>query len=248
MQIFKLYTSKLNPKCDSLWQKARSITLHYNEPIWFEPRVVGHDTLERFMKLSICKNIKLDGTYTNHSIRATVISMLDRAGFKGRHIIQLSSHKSESTIKEYSTKCPDNKQKEMFQSPCDAMNPSPKRACTEKPAQTQSKPPELEDVKNNLPNFNLEPLDEFNTIDDKILSELLSDFRQEEENCDPNMALAPAANVTINQPIQPIVPPAQPLFPVINAQLNTLNATRFPNLPQMYFPNSHVTINYNFKS
>ena len=68
------------------------------------------------MKLSICKSLSLDGDYTNHSIHATVISTLDNAGFEGRHIIQLSSHKSEATIKEYSAKCLDNKRKEMFQS------------------------------------------------------------------------------------------------------------------------------------
>ena len=53
--------------------------------------------------------------YTNHSIRSTCISTLDDAGFDARHIIKLSSHKNESSIKEYAQECPERKRKEMFQ-------------------------------------------------------------------------------------------------------------------------------------
>ena len=104
------------------------------------------------MKLSICKTLKLEGEYTNHSIRATAITTLDNAGFEGRHIIQLSSHKSESTIKQYSTKCPDNKRKEMFQSLSDAMKPQPKHQKV-KATSTMSKPPamkHMEKISQNL--------------------------------------------------------------------------------------------------
>ena len=68
------------------------------------------------------KGLTLEGDYTNHSIRATVISTLDEAGFEGRHIIQLSPHKSEATIKDNSRKCPESKRKEMFQSLSDRWN------------------------------------------------------------------------------------------------------------------------------
>ena len=49
--------------------------------------VVGRDMCDRFMKLSLTKSLKLDGDYTNHSIRATVITMLDKEGFEACHII-----------------------------------------------------------------------------------------------------------------------------------------------------------------
>ena len=52
--------------------------------------------------------------YTNHSICATVITMLDNNGVEARHIIKLSSHKYEATIKEYACECPNNKSKEMY--------------------------------------------------------------------------------------------------------------------------------------
>ena len=55
--------------------------------------------------------------YTNHSIRSTVITNLDRAGFKARHIIAVTGHKSETTIKQYTRKCPEGKKREM----CEAL-------------------------------------------------------------------------------------------------------------------------------
>ena len=79
------------------------------------------------MKLSLSKSVCLDGSYTNHSIRSMVITTLDTAGFEGRHIIQLSSHKNESTIKEYLMHCPENKRKEMYESLGNALLPKAKK-------------------------------------------------------------------------------------------------------------------------
>ena len=123
--IFKLYMSKFPKNIDDLWLKPRSGLINYVDEEWYEPRKVGRDTMERFMKLSICKNVHLDGDYTNHSICVTVIETLDNAGFEARHIIKLTSHKSESTVKEYARKCPENKRKAMFQSLSNAMESKP---------------------------------------------------------------------------------------------------------------------------
>ena len=127
VKTWKLYTSKLSPKLNSLWQRPKQGYIHYVDEEWYDPRPVGKDMLERFMKLSLAKSVQLDGEYTNHSIRATVINTLDTAGFEARHIIKLTSHKNESTVKEYATKCPENKRKEMFQSLSDAMLPKSKK-------------------------------------------------------------------------------------------------------------------------
>ena len=203
------------------------------------------------MKLGVAKSVNLIGDYMNHSIQATVISTLDSAGFEGRHIIQLSSHKSESTIKEYSTKCPENKRKEMFESLSDAMNPPMKKA-KKIPSATVSKGININDVKEDLPNFQLEELSEFDMIDDTVLADLMLDFPEEqnknanqEENVDPNIR----PQVTRQIIARPNVPNQlqQNNFHEINTQYNTFNQPRFPQIPQMYFPSSNVMINYNFK-
>ena len=120
--IFKLYMSKLHKDIPFLWQRLRQGRIHYTDPTWFKPRCVGEDLLNRFMKF-LQMNIKLDRTYTNHSIRATVITMLDSKGFEVHHIMALSSHKNESTTKEYSVKCPESKRKAMFQTLTNVMQP-----------------------------------------------------------------------------------------------------------------------------
>ena len=48
--------------------------------------------------------------YTNHSIRATTITILDRNGYEAKHIMSVSGHRSESSLKSYTktgdlTKC-----------------------------------------------------------------------------------------------------------------------------------------------
>ena len=191
------------------------------------------------MKLSICKNIKLDGDYTNHSIRATVIETLDNAGFEARHIIKLTSHKSELTVKEYARKCPENKRKAMFQSLSKAMDTTPKRQRSI-PSEAPSKPPEINNIVNDLPNFELNALEDLDTIDDKILQEIMIEFeansnKQNSENKNPNVVapLVPTCNTQVNQQ-------------QIDTQINTINQMPLQRMPAMYFPNSNVTINYNF--
>ena len=110
--IFKLYKSKLNPDCDSLWQKtSTSQRLHYTDEVWYEARVVRCDMLECYMKINLPRNVRMDGEYTNHSIHATVIQRLDNAGFEAHHIMSVSGHKNESSIKEYATNCPEIKKR-----------------------------------------------------------------------------------------------------------------------------------------
>ena len=50
--------------------------------------------------------------YTNQSIRHTCMEVLDEE-FEARHIMAVSGHKSESTIKNYAKKCPEKKKWEM---------------------------------------------------------------------------------------------------------------------------------------
>ena len=177
-----------------------------------------------------------------------MITTLDNAGFEGRHIIQLSSHQSESTIKEYSRKCPENKRKQMFDSLSDAMKLQekiPKKNTT----WTTSKAPSVNEVKSNLPNFNLEAIKDFETIDDNILADLMLEVPMEnenqEENQDPNKTTPTPQQgnpilIELKNQLQ-----MQNYIQEINTQFNNFQI-RMPQMAQMFFPNSNVTINYNY--
>ena len=56
--------------------------------------VVGERTLGEEMKC-ISKEAELSKIYTNHSIRATVVTILDKCGYEARHIMAVSGHKSQ---------------------------------------------------------------------------------------------------------------------------------------------------------
>ena len=253
IQVWKLYTTKLNKNIDSLWQKPRQGKVFYDDKEWFEGRVVGKDPLIRFMKF-LSQDLKLNTEYTNHSIRSTVITTLDNAGFEARHIMQLSSHKNEATIKEYSVKCPENKRREMSDSLSDAILPKKKKI---EPTCTVSLNPDqdVKDVILNLPSFDIVPVDDYDTIDDKILSELVyqaeKDYQDSKTlNQNNNNNCDKTENETAQVAANSLALPVQPQVPEFIQQSNTQNTkitnNKFPILPQMYFPNSNVTINYNF--
>ena len=69
--------------------------------IWYDNMVVGENTLGKKMKV-ISHQAELSTIYTNHSTRATTITILDRSGFEAGHIMSVSGHRNESSIKTYS--------------------------------------------------------------------------------------------------------------------------------------------------
>ena len=91
----------------------------------------------------------------------------------------------------------------------------------------------------NLPEFELKELDNFQTIDDTLLAQILDKHEKENNtktlNSNSNNNLM-EAGVMVHPPMQK------------NSQINTqvINQNMPPNFPTMYFPNSNVTINYNF--
>ncbi|XP_071122342.1 uncharacterized protein KIAA1958-like [Mytilus edulis] len=105
---FVRYLEKRNPNCSALLQRPKD-EFDENGNSWFQNKPLGKNTLGDMMT-SISKAASLSKVYSNHCIRATCITLLNEAGFEGRHIITISGHRSEESIKSY---CRDttNKQK-----------------------------------------------------------------------------------------------------------------------------------------
>ena len=81
-----------------------------NPDIWYDNMSVGTHTLGNKMKL-LSKDLEfcLSREYTNHCLRATSITLLDC--FEARHVMTVSGHKSESSIRSYTRTCDDQKRK-----------------------------------------------------------------------------------------------------------------------------------------
>ena len=111
VRSFKKYLTKLHPKLDALWQRPREF-YDDDDSVWYYNSPAGKHTLSQMMA-SISKKSKLSKLYTNHSIRATTITSLDHAGFEARHIMRTSGHKSEASIRSYSSRLSESKKREI---------------------------------------------------------------------------------------------------------------------------------------
>ena len=85
---FAKYLSKLQPENDVLWQRPLNDFIE-DEP-WYSRQPHGHNTLNGLMKI-ISISANLHQIYTNHSIRATTITLLDPAGIEARHTVHVWS-------------------------------------------------------------------------------------------------------------------------------------------------------------
>ena len=96
---FEKYLTHLNPLNEFLFQRPKRCSPS-DGIIWHDNMVVGENTLGKKMKV-LSKEAKLSVKYTNHSIRATTITILDRNGYEARHIMSVSGHRSASILKSY---------------------------------------------------------------------------------------------------------------------------------------------------
>ena len=116
VKSFELYLSKLNPSLSCLWQRPKvRESFSESDEVWYCNAPLGKNTLATLMS-SISKEIQLSYQYTNHCIRATGVSLLDECNFEARHIMRVSGHKSESSIRSYSRRLSEVKQKEISHS------------------------------------------------------------------------------------------------------------------------------------
>lgn len=97
MRTFCRYKSKLNKNSAFLFQRPKSNTVG---DCWYDSVPVGHNTLGNMMT-TISKDCQLSKIYTNHSLRATTVHLLDVARFPDRHIMSVTGHKAESSLKTY---------------------------------------------------------------------------------------------------------------------------------------------------
>ena len=91
----------LNLRNEYLFQRPKK-GVDESDKVWYDKMLVGQRTLaEKMKKLSI--EAKLSCVYMNHSITATMITKLDESGYEAQHIMAVSGHRNESSIRSYSS-------------------------------------------------------------------------------------------------------------------------------------------------
>ena len=97
-----LYLDKVNPSCPALFQyPARNWQI--TNPVWFENRPLGVNKLGKMMA-DISREADLSMVYTNHSVRATAITVWSNAGIPNRHIMAISGHRNEQSLVHYNVR------------------------------------------------------------------------------------------------------------------------------------------------
>ena len=71
-----------------------------SDQVWYENRPLGVNKLSTTMK-EISKEANLSRIYTNHSLRATAITLWANAGLSDREIMAISGHRSEASLRSY---------------------------------------------------------------------------------------------------------------------------------------------------
>ena len=101
VEAFQFYISKLHPECSALFQKPKYKKWGMSEDsVWFDNVPLGINKINVIMK-TISESAHLSKTYTNHSVRATAITVMYRGGVDTKQICKISKHKAEETLKHY---------------------------------------------------------------------------------------------------------------------------------------------------
>ena len=90
---------KLFPTCPALFQYPVMKSWKPTNTIWFESQPLGVK-LGRMMA-DISEAAGLSRIYTNHSVRATAITLWSNAGISNCHIMAISGHQNEQSLVHY---------------------------------------------------------------------------------------------------------------------------------------------------
>ena len=101
-KAMKIYLAKLNPKSDAFFQYPKK-HWKYDDEVWYNAKPIGVNKLDGMMK-DINRAAELSKAYTNHSVRATAITLWSNAGVQNRHIMAISGHRSEQSLAHLNTR------------------------------------------------------------------------------------------------------------------------------------------------
>ena len=96
--IIRKLVALSNPKVDRIFQPAG--TRKRAEDPYFVAAPLGKDTLAKFMT-KISERAGLSQSYTNHSVRAACVTVLESHNIEDRHIASVTMHKNISSLASY---------------------------------------------------------------------------------------------------------------------------------------------------
>lgn len=109
----KLLIEKTDPTAESLFNHcSKDASISPDERIWYTTKSVKQYQFSRFMS-DVSRNSGCLKLYTAHCLRATAIQAMNDAGFELRHIMYMSGHKNESSVRSYNRDCSTNQKESL---------------------------------------------------------------------------------------------------------------------------------------
>lgn len=101
LKSFQKYLSKLNPNCNRFLQRpVRKFHCHDESASWYENAPLGVNKVNSFMS-NLSDKAQLSKRYTNHCIRAFVMTHLHQKGFSNQAIMSLTGHRNVQSLTSY---------------------------------------------------------------------------------------------------------------------------------------------------
>ncbi|XP_069137816.1 uncharacterized protein [Argopecten irradians] len=106
VKALRKFLSKTPPNAPYVFNNCNKTAMvsPTTSPFWYTDKPLKQYQFGRFMG-DISRNAKCTQHYTAHCLRATAIQAMSDAGFELRHIMFMSGHKNESSVRSYSRGC-----------------------------------------------------------------------------------------------------------------------------------------------
>ena len=99
LNCLRMYLQKLNPHCEALFQYLKGAATQEDQ-VWYDNKPLGVHKLAGMMK-DLSKLASLSKIYTNHSVRATAITLWSNTQVPSRHLMAILEHYSEASLRNY---------------------------------------------------------------------------------------------------------------------------------------------------
>ena len=110
VRLVRLLISKLHPDSEYLYMKARSdAKWTKDDDVWYTRCKLGHNLIARIMP-GLSQELALSKRYTGHCLRATATQNLCNAFVPNQHIMKVTGHRSETSLKAYNSRTTDGQQ------------------------------------------------------------------------------------------------------------------------------------------
>ena len=112
VKLLKLFMNRTNKNASSLFNACEKEAISRPDctEVWYTSKPLSKVSFRNFMA-DISKYAKCSKRYTAHCLRSTAIQAMNDAGLEARHVMFMSGHRNEASIRPYNRDCSKDQKK-----------------------------------------------------------------------------------------------------------------------------------------